>query len=84
MHGVRPLHDEDARVLAELPFEHPVAGVDGVDLRRVALEHAVGEPPGVRAQVGANAPGHLDAESNDRVLEFQPGAGDELSHRALV
>src|SRR5436189_43787 len=57
VHGVGPLHDNDPRVLAEFPFQHAVAGVDGVNLRRPPLEEAVGEPAGVAAEVGADEAG---------------------------
>ena len=43
VHGVGALHDDDARVFAQFPFQYAVAGVDRVDARGTALEQAIDE-----------------------------------------
>ena len=62
MHRIGTLHDDDARVFAELVLEDAVAGIDGIDLGGIALEEAVDEAAGVGAEVGADQAGDVDAE----------------------
>ena len=51
---VRPLHDDDARVVADFPRQLAIAHVDGKDLACPLLEQAVGKPARGRAGVAAN------------------------------
>jgi hypothetical protein len=66
--------DGHAVVLAELPRELAVGGVDAVDLGRAVLEQAIGEAAGGTAKVGAGEPGRVEAELGQGVVEFEPAA----------
>ena len=65
-------------VLPQPPVELPVADVDRDHHHGAALEQAVGEPAGRRADVQAAAPLDLDRELVERVLQLDPAARDEL------
>jgi len=41
VHGVDPLHDDDARILTELPFENAIALFDSINLGGAALEEDI-------------------------------------------
>ncbi len=72
--GVGAFVDGDAVVLAELPRQFTVGGVDAVDLGRAVLEQAVGESAGGAAEVGAGEAGRVEAELGQGVVEFEPAA----------
>ena len=74
---VRALAHLDARVVAQLLRELPVARVDGHDLARAALEQAVGESAGRRADVEAAQPAHVDAGAVEGVRELLAAAAHE-------
>ena len=80
--GVEPLDHGDARVLAQAQVELAVGDVDRGDPRGAALQQAVGEAAGRGADVEAVAPGDVDAERLEGVLELDAAARDEA--RALV
>ena len=53
---VGALHDDDALVVAQPHVELAVAHVDGVDARGAALQQAVGEAAGRRADIERDQP----------------------------
>ena len=75
--GVDALHDAHALVVAELPVQLTLPHVDRVDARRAALQDAVGEAAGGRADVEHDHPRHVDAEVVERTLELLAAAGHE-------
>ena len=76
---------------AEAGVELAVADVEGHDVGRAALQQAVGEPPGRRADVERPTAGDVDAEVVERGVELlaastdepwsRPGDGDPLAGR---
>ncbi|MDB5326031.1 MAG: hypothetical protein JWM57_1600, partial [Phycisphaerales bacterium] len=58
-------------------IEHAVAGIDGIDLGRASFQEAIGKPAGAATQIRANEAGHINRKSSQRVLQFEPAAGDE-------
>ena len=79
---VEALDHGHARVLAQAPVELAVGDVDRGDALGAALQQAVGEAAGRGADVEAVAPGDVDAERLERVLELDAAARDVA--RALV
>ena len=76
------LDTEDALVLAHVPVQDAIPDVDGVDFGRPILEHAVGEPAGGSADVGAYFAAQVQPEILNRPGEFLPAARYEA--RAAV
>ena len=75
--GVEALDHGHPRILAQAAVELPVADVDRDHPRSAALQQAVGEAAGRGADVEAVAPGDVEPERVERVLELDPAAGDE-------
>ena len=73
---VRPLHDDDARVVANFPRQLAVAHVDGEDLARPLLEQAVGKPARGRAGVAANVARWVNTEIFERLLKLEASPAD--------
>ena len=59
---VHPFHHHDARILAQLPVELALPDVDRVDPDGAALQQAVGEAAGGRADVERHATGDVEAQ----------------------
>ena len=74
MQGIGAFHGDDAVVGAEFPVQRAVAGVDGIDEFRPALQQAVGEAPDIAAEVGADETGDLEDELIECMFELEPGA----------
>ena len=77
VHRVGSFEENDAWIFAKRPVDDAVAGIDGIDLRRTALEEAIGEAARAAAQIGADQPGDGQGESVEGVIEFLTRAGDE-------
>lgn len=91
VHGVGSLHDDDARIVAEFPVQHAIAGVNREDFGSAALKQAIGETAGAAAKIGANFSSDGDGESGEGVIEFCSGTdtnGDiryiVIGHRSFV
>ena len=78
---VHALENRDARVVADLRVELPVADVERDHPRRAALEQHVGEPAGRGADVERIETGDVDPERVERVGELVPAAGDVRRRR---
>jgi len=78
MQRVRPLHHRHAFIVAQLPRQHAVPGVDGIDVFRPALQQTVREPADIAAEVGADHARYIELECIQRMGELSPGAGDEF------
>ena len=74
------LHADHARVVPELPVELTVADIDGENLDRTVLQHAVGEAAGAGTDIEADLAFTGDAELADRLLELEPATGDVRKH----
>ena len=73
---VRALHVADARVGTQLPGQLAVADIDGVDLLRAVLQHAVSEAARRGADVGRCLVLQPHAEFLHRLLELEAAAAD--------
>lgn len=73
---VHPFHDNDARVLPNLPRQLPVADVDGIHARRTALKQNVGEPAGRGADVRTNTPTDCNGKSVERRRQLESTPAD--------
>jgi len=73
--------DLDPRIGAQAGIDQPIADVDRGDVRRAALEQAVGEAAGRGADVEAAQPHGLQPEVVERGRELAPGARDERLRR---
>ena len=73
---VGALHDDDARVDAELVRELPVPDVDGDDPRGAALQQAIGEAAGRRPEIEATKAAHVERERVERPRELHAAARD--------
>jgi hypothetical protein len=69
-------HDDDARVVPELPGELPPANVHGKNLRRAVLQQTIGESAGGRAQVERRESGDVQLEMAQGVFQFVAAAAD--------
>ncbi len=76
--GVGALSDDDTGIVAELPCEFAVGGVDAVDLCSTGLQQAIGEAARGAAQIGTHQSGCIDGELCEGVLQFEPATRDEL------
>ena len=74
MARVRALEHDDARVGAQLRVELAVADVDRVHARGAALQQAVGEAAGRRADVEADAARGIEPERVERARELLAAA----------
>ena len=54
VHGVGSFHHDDAGIVAELPIEDAVAGINREDFGCAALEEAIGKPAGAASEIGAD------------------------------
>ena len=71
---VGALDHRDALVGSKRPRELPVADVDGNHVRGAALEQAVGESAGRRADVDRRDPGDVEPEGIERAGELHSAA----------
>ena len=69
-------HDDDARVVPELPGELPPANVHGKNLRRAVLQQTIGESAGGRAQVERRESGDVQLEMAQGVFQFVAATAD--------
>ena len=80
---VDPLQDGDPVVAAEALMQLTVPDVDGVDLRRPALEEAVGEATGGRARIERRAGRSTStAKRVEGGIELLAAPADEAGRRA--
>ena len=79
--GVQMFAHDHARIVADFPGELAVADVDRVNLRRAALQEAIGEAAGGRADVERGHAGGIDREMIERAFEFQSAAADIFRRR---
>ena len=70
VHCIGSLHYHDAGVVAELPIEYPISGINGENPGSAALQQAIGEPAGAASQIGADFSGHVDGEYREGVIQF--------------
>ncbi len=71
---VGALHDDDARVDAELVSELSVPHVDGHDPGGAALQQTIGEAAGRRSEIEAAKAAHVDRERVERPRELHASA----------
>ena len=84
MVGVGPVDDRDPVVARDAVVELPPPHVDGVDLRRTALEQAVGEAAGGGPHVEAGEAVGIDAEVVERPFELESAAAHEAGRPVEV
>ena len=65
-----------ARIVAQFPIELAVADVDGPDARRAALQQAIRESAGGRADIEADQPVDIDREMIQRGGQLESAAAD--------
>ena len=83
---VRPLEDDDTRVLADARVQLAVADVERNHARSPALQQDIGETAGGCAHVEAVPTGRIDAERVERVRELDSAPGNvrlSLRYREL-
>jgi hypothetical protein len=73
MAQVESLLRDDARIAPELPRELICADIVGIDLRRTALEDAIGETSRRSARIEDDLARDVDGELIERLLELEPG-----------
>src|SRR5581483_9431748 len=72
--GVRPIHDDDARIDAQRPVELAISDVNGVHAPRPMLQQAIREPAGRGPNIRANAVSNVDSEMRNGVRELDAAA----------
>ena len=70
VHGVGSLHHDDARIVAELPIQHAITGINRKDFGSAALKQTIGEPASAAAEIGADFSRNGDGEDCKSVIEF--------------
>ena len=74
MPGIGFFQHDHARIGAQFPGELAVADIDGIDPRCAMVEQDIGEAAGRGADIEADPPGRIDAETLDAVGQLQAAA----------
>ena len=74
MPGIGFFQHDHARIGAQFPGKLAVADIDGIDTHRAMVEQDIGEAAGRGADIEADPPGRIDAETLDAVGQLQAAA----------
>ena len=69
--GIRALHADHARIIAQLPVQLAIAHIHGINLLCTVLQHAVRKSAGGGADVGADLIVQIQGESLHRFFQLQ-------------